>query len=146
MDIVKYPAKSLSEKCVEFDPKTPESIAFMKEMERTVRDTPCLGMAAPQVGKNIRVFWLKLGIDIVPYINPTILKRSSRTYLTSEGCLSLEPGKLYPVTRHHTVKMEWTDRTGRKRRETLQGLEAQVVQHEYDHLEGIMLNDAEKRS
>lgn len=139
MEIVKYPSPSLFERCAEAKLDA-ETMAFIREMEAFVRETDCAGMAAPQVGRNIRVFFTKLD-DVEAFINPTITTRSSQTYETYEGCLSLEPGKAYPTTRHWTVSVSWTDKGGKKRRGVFKGLMAQVIQHEYDHLEGKMLVD-----
>ena len=138
MNIVKYPDPPLLEKSVEVDLKDEQTIVFLMDflgfymtlIERAV------GLACPQVGKNIRAF-IALGI---PYVNPVITKRSRGTYETFEGCLSLEEGKQYKVRRHKEITMEWVDMEEKKRVQTFTGFEAQVIQHEYDHLEGILIN------
>ena len=93
-----------------------------------------VGLAAPQVGKNIRVF---IALDNV-YINPELtLVEEAGTTVHEEGCYSLERDRFdYKVTRYDEVLLKWQNKKGKWREERLKGFLAQVVQHEYDHLEG----------
>lgn len=138
MEIVKYPAPSLLEKSteVEFTSEIREFIEVMEAFIASDECPPAAGLAAPQVGVNCRIFWA-LGAF---FVNPTITDQSSETYETEEGCLSLEPGKLYPVTRHRSVSVRYLDRKGHERINKFSDYQAQVIQHEYDHLEGRLIN------
>lgn len=138
MKIVKYPAESLLEKSVDVDLKDEKTIIFLMEMLGFYMSMQGLaaGLAAPQVGNNVRAF-IVMG-DI--YLNPIITKRSKGTYKIWEGCLSLEAEKQYPVRRNKSITMEWFSVDGAKHVDTFTGFNAQVIQHEYDHLEGKLIN------
>ena len=93
-----------------------------------------VGLAAPQVGKNWRIF-IVLG-EI--FINPEILwtPNGPKTEFL-EGCYSLEQGKFdYKVSRPYSVTLKWTDLNGETHTKRFKGNEAQIILHEFDHLEG----------
>lgn len=73
-------------------------------------------------------------------VNPIITKKSEETSVDEEGCLSL-PGLRGDVRRPATIEVEWIDIRGKKMRRKLSGLAAKVVQHEVDHLDGILISD-----
>lgn len=93
-----------------------------------------VGLAAPQVGKNIRVF---IALDEV-YINPEVTPiEEAGTSIHEEGCYSLEKDRFdYKTTRYNEIVVKWQNRKGKWRQERIKGFRAQVIQHEYDHLEG----------
>ena len=93
-----------------------------------------VGLAAPQVGKNIRVF---IALDEV-YINPEVTPiEEAGTSIHEEGCYSLEKDRFdYKTTRYNEILVKWQNRKGKWRHERIKGFRAQVIQHEYDHLEG----------
>ena len=95
----------------------------------------CSGIAAPQLNIPLRAFIFHGKVAI----NPVIKKYSKQIIKSYEGCLSLD-GMFY-VTRSKTVKVEYIDETGKTINEKLNGFESIVFQHEYDHLEGILIND-----
>ena len=138
MNIVKYPDLSLLEKSVEVDLKDEQTIVFLMDFLGFYMTLikKAVGLACPQVGKNIRAF-IAFGI---PYINPVIIKKSRGTYEVFEECLSLEDSRTYKVRRHKDITVEWVDVENEKHIQTFTGFEAQVIQHEYDHLEGILIN------
>ena len=91
------------------------------------------GLAAPQVGHNIRMFW---ALDNL-YINPEIINRGGTLILCKEGCYSLEDNKFdYEVERYSHIEMKWQDKKGVWHQTGFGGIRAQVIQHEYDHIEG----------
>ena len=135
-------------------PKLEELIANMRE---TMLNAYGVGIAAPQVGKAIRLFL----VDTAPFaeneeysdkeraflkdynrvfINPTITDEDGEYWDFSEGCLSI-PGINEDVTRQPKVTIEYYDENFKKQIEKLDGLAARVVQHEYDHIEGILFTD-----
>ena len=137
MELVKYPDDRLFTKSVpveltrEIRDFIDEMFAFMKT-ELTWGDP--VGLAAPQVGRNIRVF---IALDQV-YINPELapVEEAGMTE-HKEGCYSLEKDRFdYKVTRYNEVILKWQNKKGKWRRERIKGFRAQVIQHEYDHLEG----------
>ena len=98
------------------------------------------GLAAPQIGENVRLFVTN---QIPPYVfinpswEPTV---SSHEYTVIEGCLSF-PGWVVPVGRWDAIKVEYYDLDGQKCTDNLKEFQAQVFQHETDHLEGTLLID-----
>ncbi len=106
-----------------------------------------IGLAAPQVGTNKRmvVVGLPKGQDdeeypIVLMINPLITKKSDETEVGEEGCLSL-PNLRWNVKRSVWVEAEWLDIKGKKIKKLITGFGAKVIQHEIDHLDGVLISD-----
>lgn len=96
----------------------------------------CVGMAANMIGIKKRVIIVNMGeIDVVMF-NPVLLKKDT-PYEAEEGCLSLEGVR--PTTRYQNIEVEYQDMQWKKRRVRLSGWTAQIVQHELDHLEGIII-------
>lgn len=97
-----------------------------------------IGLAANQVGMDIRLF--VMCIDNKQYVcfNPMILAKSVNTTIEKEGCLSF-PGKLLPVERNTSISASWFDLDGKLHIEQLDGLVARCFQHELDHLNGITI-------
>ncbi len=98
----------------------------------------CVGMAANMIGvrKNAIVFQEEDGSCTVMF-NPQIIGTSESSYVTEEGCLSLE-GKRR-TRRFHTIDVLFLNRNFRQRMRTLEGFQAQIVQHEIDHTKGIII-------
>lgn len=138
LEIVKFPTPSLLEKSVEVDLNDKETMNFIKEFQEFYKTLVgrAVGLAAPQVGKNIRVFIAQGDV----YINPVITSKSKTIYRATEGCLSLESDVLYEVYRHEFITIEWVDERGVIYNQKFSGFPAEVIQHEYDHLEGILIN------
>jgi peptide deformylase len=105
---------------------------------------PGIGLAAPQVGESLRVITIDLMPDEKPdpltLINPEILALSQDRATREEGCLSL-PGQYAEVTRPARVKLRYLDQTGARREVEAGGLLAACIQHEIDHLDGILFVD-----
>lgn len=106
-----------------------------------------IGLAAPQVGINKRmvVVGLPKGQDDEEYplilmINPKITQKSSETEVGEEGCLSL-PNLRGNVVRSLWVEAEWLDIKGKKMKKMITGFGAKVIQHEIDHLDGVLISD-----
>ncbi len=119
-----------------------EEVAMIKNLE------PSVGIAAPQIGKNIRMFCVFKeeginDIDFIEVINPKILKYSEElAFLPSgEGCLSVPNRKEGLVYRSNEIEVEYYNKKGEKIIRTLKGFEAIAFQHEYDHLDGKLYID-----
>ena len=96
----------------------------------------CVGMAANMIGIKKRVIIVNMGeIDVVMF-NPVLLKKDTPSE-AEEGCLSLEGVR--PTIRYQNIEVEYQDMQWKKRRVQLSGWTAQIVQHELDHLEGIII-------
>ena len=123
----------------------PEFQELLADMERTVRDNDGAGFAAPQIGKNIRT--VVIIDENRPYflINPRIIKRSWARVVEEEGCLSVldENGDIIyaPVKRHKKVTCVYYDQKGEQRKLKAEDMFARVIQHELDHLDGILFID-----
>jgi peptide deformylase len=96
----------------------------------------CAGMAANMIGVKKRIIIVDIGIvDLVMY-NPVIVAKNS-PYETEEGCLSLSGVR--KTTRYQNIEVEFTDSTWTRQRQKFSGWLAQIIQHECDHLEGIVI-------
>ena len=119
---------------------TPEFQELLGNMIETMVSADGIGIAGPQVAKKKRVFIGILDGASHVFINPEIVKTSWRKVNSEEGCLSI-PGVWGIVRRHRHVVVKYLDRDGKKQKRKLKGLEGIVVQHETDHLDGILFTD-----
>ena len=97
----------------------------------------CVGLAAIQMGIPKRLIAVKMGDKFVPMINPVIIQKSKNTYIAIEGCLSLEGQR--EVRRHQSIKVAYTTRNNKPKVETFKGFIAEIIQHEVDHTNGILI-------
>jgi peptide deformylase len=111
------------------------------DMGETMRAAEGAGLAAPQVGVQRRVFVYKLGDEeaLHALVNPEIIERKG-SIVTDEGCLSI-PGLYYPVERAEFVVVRALDSDGEPIEYSGEELEARVIQHEIDHLDGVLFID-----
>ena len=148
--IVIYGAQALRNKSVDITPEYPELKKLIDDMFLTLDEASGVGLAAPQIGKNIRLFivdctpWADENPELENYrkvfINAEIYEHSEESDLFNEGCLSL-PGLHEDVRRPVAIKMRWLDENFEEHDEVIDGLPARVIQHEYDHLEGKVFTD-----
>ena len=96
----------------------------------------CVGMAANMIGVNKRIIVLSVGMMNVPMINPIIIKLID-SYETEEDCLSLDGVR--KVTRYRSIEAEFLDQNFEKQKQTFTGFPAQIIQHEIDHCNGILI-------
>lgn len=109
-------------------------------MRDTVVDAQGLGLAAPQVGISKRFCLAQFGGSMQALINPNILSSSAETDIMEEGCLSL-PKIGVNVERPIEITLRYQDEHGTEQERHLRGLDARVVQHELDHLDGVLIVD-----
>ena len=102
----------------------------------TANREKCVGMAANMIGVRKRIIIVNIGFLNVVMYNPVILKRDT-PYETEEGCLSLEGVR--KTTRYQNIELEYLDGSWKKHRQKYSGWTAQIIQHEMDHLEGIII-------
>ena len=102
----------------------------------TANREKCVGMAANMIGVRKRIIIVNIGFLNVVMYNPVILKRDT-PYETEEGCLSLEGVR--KTTRYQNIEVEYLDGSWKKHRQKYSGWTAQIIQHEMDHLEGIII-------
>lgn len=113
------------------------------DMARTMLEKDGIGLAAPQIGKNIRLIVINTKEGPLHMINPEIAKRSWRKEWGDEGCLSV-PNTFGKVSRHKKVACAYLDKNGQKNTLEAAGLMARVIQHEIDHLDGVLFTDKAK--
>jgi peptide deformylase len=116
-----------------------------KRMIRTMHDAPGVGLAAPQVGVLQRLLVYDVDDDPQALVNPVLDEYSDDTEESDEGCLSV-PGVTMPVERPVSVRVRGFDATGEPVDFRAEGFEARVIQHENDHLDGILIVDRTSRS
>ena len=137
----------LREKCEPITEITPDVLDILDEMVGMMHDQNGVGLAAPQVGqlKRYLVMMDPESEKVFKMINPKILTRSNDVCTMEEGCLSvLGPDDLpvyANVTRPQSVEVDWTDENGKLLQAQMSGLPARIVQHETDHLDGILFID-----
>jgi len=157
LPIVAYGAAVLKRKADEIDPSYPNLKELIENMWETMYSAHGVGLAAPQIGLSIRMFV----IDASPFvdeeemskeevktlqsfkkvfINPIILEEQGALWNFNEGCLSI-PDVREDVSRKDQITLQYQDENFETHRITLEGLAARVVQHEYDHIEGVLFTD-----
>ena len=157
LPIVAYGDPVLRKVAVALDAAYPDLEKLISNMKETMYNASGVGLAAPQIGKAIRLFL----IDASPFaedddlseeertvlksfnrvfINPKILEEEGEEWLFNEGCLSI-PDVREDVSRQPKITIEYQDENFTLHKETLEGLAARVFQHEYDHIEGILFTD-----
>lgn len=146
LDIISYPDPLLRRECMPVGQIGPEIRELAANMLETMYHAPGVGLAAPQVGKNIRM----LVMDASPpdgerdprvFINPVLEKAGELIVSEKEGCLSVPLGFRADVPRHSLVHVRALDLDGREIGESLEGFAAIVLQHEADHLDGRLFID-----
>lgn len=157
LPIVAYGDPVLRKECVEIDADYPNLKELIVNMKETMYNASGVGLAAPQIGKAIRLFL----IDASPFaededlsdedraalktfnkvfINAEIIEEEGEKWAFNEGCLSI-PDVRQDVYRQPKITIEYQDEDFKLHTEVLDGLAARVFQHEYDHIEGILFTD-----
>ncbi|QNM86050.1 peptide deformylase [Polaribacter pectinis] len=157
LPVVAYGDPVLRKMCVEIDADYPDLEKLIANMKETMYNASGVGLAAPQIGKAIRLFL----IDASPFaddeelsdedrevlknfnkvfINAQIVKEEGDEWAFNEGCLSI-PDVREDVFRQPKITIEYQDEDFKKHTEVLDGLAARVFQHEYDHIEGVLFTD-----
>ena len=138
--IRQYPDKVLKMRARKVESFDDDLTRLAEKMSRLMHDARGVGLAATQVGVLQRLFVCHLAGDdeVTTIVNPEITKRSRSTEVADEGCLSLQ-GVLVPVERNAEVTIEGQDVTGAPLKLELEEMDARVVQHELDHLDGVLM-------
>lgn len=120
------------------EPATKEDVEVINDLIDTLRANldHCVGMAANMIGVKKRILVFSVGNIIVPMVNPIILKKE-KPYEAEESCLSLEGFR--KTTRYETIEVEYLDKNFKKQKQIFTGFTAQIIQHEVDHFEGIII-------
>jgi peptide deformylase len=140
LKIVKTPDPILETKTAPVKEITPEILKLVRDMIDTCRKAQGIGLAAPQIGKSIRLCIINLehlGLPPFALVNPKIVKTSWKKADMEEGCLSI-PGLYGMVKRPAKVTVEAMNIEGNKTKFEADGILARVLQHEIDHLDGVL--------
>ncbi len=141
MKVVRLGEEILRQKAEPVAEITDEIRALIRDMFDTMVAEDGVGLAAPQVGKNLRLFVVKAddGIERA-FINPQIIATSQELVSYEEGCLSIP--KIYEeVVRPEKITVQALNERGRRITLDADGFLARVIQHEYDHLDGVLFID-----
>ena len=157
LPILAYGSPVLKKIAIDITPNYPNLNGLIRNMWETMYAAKGVGLAAPQIGLSIRLFV----IDATPFlddenmddfelhsinnfkkvfINPKITEENGSLWEFNEGCLSI-PEIREDVSRRSKIKIEYFDENFQFHKQELSGLAARVVQHEYDHIEGILFTD-----
>ncbi|MCF0147465.1 MAG: peptide deformylase [Clostridium sp.] len=117
---------------------TKADITVIDDLVDTLRSNleVCVGMAANMIGVKKRILVFSIGNIIVPMVNPVIVKKE-KEYETEESCLSLSGFR--KTKRYETIEVEYLDRDFKMHKQVFNGFVAQIIQHEIDHFEGIII-------
>jgi peptide deformylase len=144
MNLVLYPDPRLLVPCKAVDRVTPELADVAKEMIAIMLANGGVGLASTQVGLDIRLIVLKHGSDVITMFNPSIRELTGGVEYEFEGCLSFPNVSRY-IKRHKVAKVKYRDEHNKMQYVVLTGIEARCVQHETDHLNGVLFNKYEEK-
>lgn len=121
------------------EPATRQDQPVIQDLLDTVRANAdrCVGMAANMIGERKTILVAQAGKDYLVMVNPKIVDHSRQCYETEESCLSLAGQR--PVKRYSVIVVEYLDRKFKRKKQTFRDFEAQIIQHEMDHFEGIII-------
>lgn len=142
--ILHYPDPRLRQKGLPVTAITPDILKLVDDMAETMYAAPGVGLAAPQIGESVRVFVIDVANENEPsnlqvFINPEIVEKAGEC-TGPEGCLSF-PGVSEDIKRAERVKVRALGRDGKAFELEADGLLAVAIQHEHDHLEGVLMID-----
>jgi len=157
LPVVGYGDPVLRKRAIELSKDYPELKQLVENMFETMYNAYGVGLAAPQVGLSLRLFVIDTTAFVdnpelskqekesvkgfkKTFINPEIIKEEGGFWSFNEGCLSI-PGIHEDVVRKDTINVAYFDENFVKHIEVFDGLKARVIQHEYDHIEGILFTD-----
>lgn len=135
--------RELSTPVTEFDPILEQLCRELERARLACREPRALGLAAPQIGELVRVGSLNPGTTVGHrfMVNPEIIRRGSNKSWGEEGCMSIEGGlRKFRVKRWDTITVRFQDVSGATHEVLARELAARVVQHEVDHLDGVMVD------
>lgn len=158
LPIIAYGDPQLKKPSEDVSPDYPELKKLIADMFETMYHAKGVGLAAPQIGQNIRLFIVdgapfadEEGEEPDPkaegiaefkkvFINPVIQEESGDYWTFQEGCLSI-PNLRENVSRQESLVISYQDENGVPKKESYSGYAARIIQHEYDHLEGVLFTD-----
>ena len=156
LPIFGYGYPLLKKRSVNIDKNYPDLKILIRDMYETMYNASGVGLAAPQIGKGIRLFIIDTSVFDneefesnsgfktksvkKTFINPEIINESGDLKLFEEGCLSI-PNIRESINRKSEIKIKYQDENFNIHQDSFDGIVARVIQHEYDHLEGVLFTD-----
>ncbi|MBV6647615.1 MAG: peptide deformylase [Cyclobacteriaceae bacterium] len=146
--IVLFGDPVLRKKAADIDPEQVDIKELARDMFETMYGAGGVGLAAPQIGKPLRMFI----VDSTPmeeneeggfrqvFINAEMIEEVGEEWAFEEGCLSI-PGVREDVSRNDTITIRYFDEGWNEKEEKFAGIRARIIQHEYDHIEGVLFTD-----
>lgn len=146
--IYAYGSAVLRQETKEIEEMTPELRKLIDDMYETMAASNGIGLAAPQIGESLRLFLVDASSieDVKPegfkqtFINPIIEEEWDAPWEFEEGCLSI-PTIRENVKRHEKLRISYYDEDFNQKSEEFDGMVARIIQHEYDHIEGVLFTD-----
>ena len=144
LDIITDPDPKLRVPSRKLDPAEIAGLAdLIADMKLTMKEQDGVGLAAPQIGQNLRIIVIAQRSGILTMIDPVLKKLSFFKEWGEEGCLSV-PNTFGQVRRHRSLTCDYLDESGQPQTLKAIGLMARILQHEVDHLDGILFIDKAK--
>ncbi len=146
--IIAYGDPVLRKKAVEIEKGKIDIKALSDDMFETMYNASGVGLAGPQIGKSLRIFVVDgspmgeeetEGFKIV-FINPIIVIEEGAEWPFEEGCLSI-PDIRYEISRKPKLTIRYFDENWEEHENTFEGIQARIIQHEYDHIDGVLFTD-----
>lgn len=146
--IVVYGDPVLKREADDIEEGSLDMIKLRDDMFETMEEASGIGLAAPQIGKSIRMFVVDgraiedEGMEDFRkvFVNPEMVWERGEKWVFEEGCLSI-PGIREEVSRHETIRINYLDENFEEHEEEFDGMKARIIQHEYDHIEGKLFTD-----
>jgi len=150
LPVLAYGHPLLKKKSQEIGPDYPGLKEFISDLWETMYQADGVGLAAPQVNRSVRIFVVDASAFVKDhpeaegfkrlFINARIYKEEGEEWIFNEGCLSF-PGMREDISRKPVIWMSWVDEDFQPHDEKFDGVLARIIQHEYDHVEGILMVD-----
>ena len=146
--IVVYGNPVLKKRAIDIVEGEIDVVQLATDMYETMEGADGIGLAAPQIGKSVRMFVIdatkmedpEVGEFKQIFINPVMVKQDGDEWAFEEGCLSI-PEIREEVYRQEQLTIKYFDENWQPKEETFDGIKARIIQHEYDHIEGILFTD-----
>ena len=140
LDIIKIGDERLRKVSEEVHVIDESILKLIKNMKDTLKKSGGVGLAAPQVGVNKRIILVKPQKEVYVFINPFFISKGGKMEIDAEGCLSV-PGKWIDIERYSEISVEFMGEDGEIYKVQAKDFFARIIQHEADHLDGILIVD-----
>lgn len=145
LDIVKIGNEILKKRSLDIDIIDSSILKLIKSMKETLKKSKGVGLAAPQVGVNKRLIIVKPQKEMFVFINPIFTYKSLESDKETEGCLSV-PGEWIDIKRSKEVEIEFIGEDSNRYKVRAKDFFARIIQHECDHLDGILIVDRKENN